>query len=525
MKKFLSLLLCLCMLASVSAAFAEMPLVTEPETLKIATWRRDGQVDYNDMLMWQKYEALSGVHVEWTHLPNATFTESRNALFIDEAEGGSDVEAIYRAKLSLAEVNKYSSEELLMPLDELIDQYAPNLKKFFDENPSVRKALTMEDGHIYCVGYFNLCSGLTVGSRQFLNMNWMENLKAQGIDAKVPTTIDELTELLRLFKANDANANGDPNDEIPMSAGSIDTVENCFKGAYALQTHGENVDYIDTDKEGNLRFWPASDSYRKLLKQLHDWYTEGLLDENIFTMDTAQNVAQGTANREGLYMAVNLTNVGGDIEPYYAGLPAALIGPDGDQMYTSCDSKIYSPASFVIMDSCSEEHAKLLIQWVDYFYSQEGAELLFLVDEMLYDTDENGVHAYNDYVNKNPDGLTLTQVISQHTCWSGGNCPTLLLDNVFIGGETKPIPLAAAKCMLPYLPEEIWEPVFFTVAQNDEKSPILTDLEQCITEYRGAFITGTKDIDKDWDEFVKALTDMRYPRYLEIVQEAFDAAK
>ena len=160
---------------------------------------------------------------------------------------------------------------------------------------------------------------------------------------------------------------------------------------------------------------------------------------------------------------------------------------------------------------------------MDYFYSQEGAELLFLVDEKLYNTDENGVRSYNDYVTKNPDGLTLTQVISQNTCWSGGNCPAILLNNVFIGGETMPIPMAAAKAMLPYLPKEIWEPLFFTVDQNDEMAPILTDLSACVTEYRAAFIGGTKDIDAEWDNYVNEINKMRVDRYLEIVQESLDS--
>ena len=145
------------------------------------------------------------------------------------------------------------------------------------------------------------------------------------------------------------------------------------------------------------------------------------------------------------------------------------------------------------------------------------------MDEKLYNTDENGVRSYNDYVTKNPDGLTLTQVISQNTCWSGGNCPAILLNNVFIGGETMPIPMAAAKAMLPYLPKEIWEPLFFTVDQNDEMAPILTDLSACVTEYRAAFIGGTKDIDAEWDNYVKEINKMRVDRYLEIVQESLDS--
>ena len=327
MKKLLALLLALCLLlpAGLAAAETVFPLSEEKITFRIATWQRSGQVDYNDMLMWQKYEEMTNVHIDWIHLPDSTFVERRNAMFTQD-----DLpDAIYRAKFSLSDVNKYAAEEMLLPLDDLVDNYAPNLQKFFAEYPQVRKALTMEDGHLYSLGYFNICDGA--------------------------------------------------------------------------------------------------------------------------------------------------------------------------------------------------KNTETLIKWVDYFYSQEGAELLFLVDEKLYNTDENGVRSYNDYVTKNPDGLTLTQVISQNTCWSGGNCPAILLNNVFIGGETMPIPMAAAKAMLPYLPKEIWEPLFFTVDQNDEMTPILTDLSACVKEYRAAFIGGTKDIDAEWDNYVNEINKMRVDRYLEIVQESLDS--
>lgn len=61
MKKLLALLLALCLLlpAGLAAAETVFPLSEEKITFRIATWQRSGQVDYNDMLMWQKYEEMS----------------------------------------------------------------------------------------------------------------------------------------------------------------------------------------------------------------------------------------------------------------------------------------------------------------------------------------------------------------------------------------------------------------------------------------------------------------------------------
>lgn len=73
MKRTIALLIMLCLILPSILAIAEstFPIVNEPLTIEVATWRRDGQVDYNDMLLWQKYEEFTGIHVEWIHLPNA----------------------------------------------------------------------------------------------------------------------------------------------------------------------------------------------------------------------------------------------------------------------------------------------------------------------------------------------------------------------------------------------------------------------------------------------------------------------
>lgn len=46
----------------------------------------------------------------------------------------------------------------------------------------------------------------------YLNKTWLDNL---GLT--YPETVEELYTVLKAFKEQDANGNGDPNDEIPIS--------------------------------------------------------------------------------------------------------------------------------------------------------------------------------------------------------------------------------------------------------------------------------------------------------------------
>ena len=376
----------------------------------------------------------------------------------------------------------------------------------------------MSDGKIYTAGYYNEHPALKVGTRIFINQTWLDNL---GLE--MPGTTDELADVLRAFRDGDANGNGDPNDEIPftISDHDINGLINVFRGAWGLGNRGVRVVFTDMQPgTDTLRFWPADEGYRDLLAYLNMLYAEKLLDNECFTITYENFVAHGTSGKVGAFNFVNVTLMGerGD---EYAGLPAALTGPKGDQLFTASSSVIMTEGAFVM---CAPNPEPLLtMKWLDYFYGEAGAELLFMTEKgLLYDTDENGRNYYVDYVANNPDGLTMSQVVGKYTNWSGGGSPALLMDNYFLGGETLPIPLAAAQALEPYLPEVIWENFSYTAEENEDLSALLNDLTSYIEEMRAQFITGKASLDTDWEAYVNELRKMGLDDFLAIQQAAYD---
>ena len=47
---------------------------------------------------------------------------------------------------------------------------------------------------------------------------------------------------------------------------------------------------------------------------------------------------------------------------------------------------------------------------------------------------------------------------------------------------------------------------------------------QYVKESTGAFLTGKKDIDAEWDSYIKELEKLQYKEYLEVLQTAYDRA-
>ena len=171
--------------------------------------------------------------------------------------------------------SEYSNHaEFFLPLDDLIDQYMPNLKAAFEADPDFRNICLAADGKIYTLPK-NLPCRPNVGLQFFLNRDWLDRL---GLE--MPDTLDELTEVLRAFKNEDANGNGDPNDEIPVSFTD-------FGGVYTLLQHmgimgdanATSTNSYTMDKNGVATFMPVTEEFKQGVIWLRELFAEGIIDQ------------------------------------------------------------------------------------------------------------------------------------------------------------------------------------------------------------------------------------------------------
>lgn len=98
--------------------------------------------------------------------------------------------------------------DMLLPLDDLVKAY-PDLFAAISESEWNIARSQAPDGKIYYLPHISYPPTIRSG---FIREDWLERV---GMD--VPTTKDELIEVYKAFRDQDANGNGDPNDEIPVS--------------------------------------------------------------------------------------------------------------------------------------------------------------------------------------------------------------------------------------------------------------------------------------------------------------------
>ena len=75
-----------------------------------------------------------------------------------------------------------------------------------------------------------------------------------------------------------------------------------------------------------------SENFREELRYLNKLYTEGLIDQDIFTNDYAQEIAKCSTGRALTFMMVNNSPVSNTpYEEYSFGFTEPLEGPNGDR--------------------------------------------------------------------------------------------------------------------------------------------------------------------------------------------------
>ncbi len=511
MKKFLALLLAL--LLCTSGALAEFPLTTTGESLHIMVNNSSLQPDFGQVKMWQRYAEMTGVHIEWENIPAGTATEKLNMAF-----GSEELPDVFlKFGISAANQIKFGSDEgYLVNLNEnnLLETYAPNFYAYMKAHPTVEAALTMPDGAIYSLPQIIESVPNKVAAKMFINKTWLDKL---GLD--LPKTTKDLYDILVAFKNGDPNGNGLA-DEIPFGAPNFNYIYYSLIGAFGGGTRGVHDTVVDADPEtGYPRILGTSDAWKHMLTYVHQLYAEELLDNAIFTMKSAQYTANAAEDKYGVIVYTNFSNIPESIAEHFVGIEEALEGPDGDKFWFPVRSDLHSIGNWVITTKC--KNVPLALQFVDYFYSEEGVKLFnYGTQGDCHVVKEDGSLAFVDAVYESvASGISFDAAVAPYvTC--GGNNPVIVMENYFYGGETKPVPAAAAHAMIEYFPEEIWPIFTYTAEESEEASVIRTDINNYVNTMRARFVTGEESLDK-WDDYVHQINTMGADRLCEIVNNAY----
>lgn len=356
--------------------------------------------DNSEKPIVQQLNEAMGVTIDWECVTGDTLNEKKNLIL---GAGGDLPDAMMSAGLSDSELIEYGARGTFIPLEDYINEETmPNLMKVIEKRPNLLATCTMPDGHIYGLPGisemgFNYSDGNTyyIGAiPQFtaINTDWLA-----AVNKPMPTTVDELHDVLVLFKENDVNGNDDPTDEIPMSFifpegnGAWCAGIGTFLAPFGCTDYSMDHRAIEN---GKVYYQAASDNYKNAIAYYHDWYAEGLIDIQFNSQVSSEYIAKGSGAdpRLGVFVWWEIPEVVGQYADSYEYLPI-LNGPDGTHHVNLNEMGTTGHDSFSITSAC--KNPELLLKWVDQRYEPiismqciYGPIGVFFSDE----PDENGVY-------------------------------------------------------------------------------------------------------------------------------------
>ncbi|WP_159887617.1 extracellular solute-binding protein [Paenibacillus puerhi] len=491
-----------------------MPIVNEPLKLKFFTGKSPQTGNkFEDTLVWKEYAKQSNIEVEFQLVPFESLTEKRNLALAS----GDYPDAFYSARVPAADMMKYGKQGVFVPLNDLIDRHAPNLKQLMEKYPDLKKALTMPDGNIYSFPTFYSPEFLPmlIGTPMWINKNWLDKF-----GMKEPETTEEFYQYLKAVKEKDPNGNGEK-DEVPLSGMfGVITIQRYIAGAWGMGNRGGVVHpYVDVDPDApdKLRFYRTDAKYKEVLQYMHKLYAEGLLDKEVFTIKDAALYAKGAKGLLGATFVPHPQAVMN--QTGYVGL-GALKGPHGDQMFVSVKNPVAWPGAFVLTDK--NKNPEATVRWMDHFYGDEGATFYFMGQkDVTYTQKPDGSLEYVDDIKKNPNGLTLDQAAARHFTWPGGSYPGYVQEKYFKGSESLPESIEAGEKASKHLIKEMWYGFNFTEEETTFMTSKGADIHKYITEMEANLINGTASFD-DWDKYAAAVQKMGLDEYMSIYKAAYE---
>jgi Bacterial extracellular solute-binding protein len=439
-----------------------------------------------------------------------------------------------------AEVQKLGKQGVAVPLEDLIKQYAPNIQKALDSNKTLKAMSVAPDGHIYALPQWADCYHCTYPDKLWINSAWLKKLNLQ-----MPKTTEDLRNVLRAFKTEDPNGNGKA-DEIPMTTDTQDSSLIAYlMGAFAYDPVGANNGVRSLlELNGDKVETPVDKAnWREGLKYINSLYKEGLIDPASFTQNadalqaignnpSAVQVGSAPVLWPGIF--VQLGSKDGRDKQYDAVPP--LTGPEG-KSYTGYNNPTSTGYTFMLTNKSSNEARIAAIKMLDYIYTDEGqlqtwggAEGVGWVKPGPGDValDSSATPMYKPLpgasVPKNTQWGALAQYNNTLAFRNAQVVPTDIYSEAGLERRlfqaTKQYDSHVDKSMV--FPEaEIW----VDPSAASEMATLKTNLDSYVNQGELAFITGSKNIDTDWDSWVKGLDGVGMKRYLELNQQAYDKYK
>ncbi len=518
----------------------ELPIVKEPITLKIFA-PANGEYSWADNPQTKEIEEATGINIEWQIAASSDNIQTKISTIF---ASGDLPDVIFTGvsagnRFDKATEQSFGLQGLVIPLNTYLDNVSVGYQAAFESVPGMKEYMTAPNGDIYSLPNLDASLHVQYPMKYWLNHQWLNNL---GLEE--PTTVEGLEVVLRAFKEQDANGNGNVNDEIPLSTvvqGAGVQIDGFLMAPFQL-TPDKTKMYVENDK---IVYAPIQKGYQEGLIWLNSLYKEGLIYPESFTQDRNTQVNLNEVGNEaviGSFLAqrpgyaadlVTYPNNSKKWEQYQSVAP--LKGKDG-QVQAAWDPYVqYQTGMVYITNQC--EYPEAAFRLIDYLATEEmtmrsavgikGVNWREAVDGELGLDGEQATYARQDADTENVmwgqlAGLVRTEKMLNNEAVAqdsyADNVKPLLGRNKIMYDAS----IEHEAVRQPY--ESVLPDLYMDSESAFEMSLLKTTINDIQVQLMTQMIIGDLDPVKDWEQYIRQLEASGLTRYIEILQEAYDAS-
>lgn len=505
--------------------------ITEGVKLTIAIPSNARVLDYNTNHQTKMIEEALGVELNFIELPSADYASKLNVMIM----GGEELPDI------IFEPSGYSNwieEGVIYDLSAFYDNttFAANITEGVERSGvDLTKYITRPEGGIYCIPRFVEETYTSVAQKLWVYQPWLD-----AIGAAVPTTMDEYYEICKKIVAADLNGNG-KKDEIALSGAGLNVWFDCLMSAF-VYAHDDSWRILEN---GQINFAYTTEEWKSGLKYIRKFFEEGLIPKETLSQSSDQYKAIYNAQTPVLFSFGDWVYSGTDIgrREDYTVIPA-LEGPNGAKY--SCNKPVTPVAGAVITTDCENPLAAFLV--CDYMcskemsitqrYGERGVDWDFMSEVKVGEASEfvptfegyevvfypyDMINFWNSTEAQNKCYRQVGPMILDQTITAGAGVWIQSSDaEVRRLAEIELMTADAALACYEYQPKEVIDYAPLTVDETNKNADIKAALNGYVEEMTCAFLSGEKDIDTFWNEYLKELENIGYKDYLKTLQTAYD---
>ncbi|MDF2907915.1 MAG: transporter periplasmic subunit [Herbinix sp.] len=455
---------------------------------------------YNDQEVFQEISKMTGIEVEFIN-PAVGQEKEQLALLI---ASGELPDIIQIRELYDGGATAGIDDGIFLDLTDLIPQYAPD---YYSQITSSEMSYRMATNNDNRICQFDI---IKQSAPAYERINFTNAIMDKYGVTEMPVTISDYETIFEKFKQD-----GLPGFA-PIENGQVEQ----FMWPYGIAPG------FFLGEDGNVRWGAGTEEYKEYLTMMNKWYSAGYIYKDFMSNITTNDRRALYSNLQvGMIIdAVDLADsmaksAGYKVKP--ANYPRMTAGqpihfekvswealPDGGSMATVITS--------------SSKNKELALKYMNYFYTQEGADLAnWGIKDKTYTEDASGNKTYTDYMFKN-DKIALgdAQTMLKIHLFAKLAEPDVVCNPNILANE-KGLELRKMYSDDTTIDNSQVLPVLQLSAEAAvERNSIMTDINTYVEEMTLKFITGATPL-TEFEKYLETLSSMGINDAIQITQDGY----